>query len=100
MSRPEHVPRLILAAHYDSKSWPKGFVGTVDIAVSCAMMLHIATAIDESLSKTWNNTNETVLRQQQDFSAIQIIFFDGEEQLKGGWNDYDGFYGSRYALCS
>jgi hypothetical protein len=39
---PDSPRRLVLAAHYDSKLTPTGFLGATDSALPCALMLHLA----------------------------------------------------------
>ena len=61
-------PRLLtLACHYDSKRFPEGFIGATDSAVPCAIILHVAQALDK------------LLKQQEDTDiSLQLVFFDGE----------------------
>ena len=77
--------RLVLAAHYDSKISPDGFIGATDSAVPCAMMLHLAQAMDTILPSVNSDPELT----------IQFIFFDGEEAFKQ-WTSTDSLYGSRH----
>ena len=64
-------PRLLtLACHYDSKSFPEGFVGATDSAVPCAIILHAALALDKLL-KQQGNTD----------ISLQVVMFDGEVNL-------------------
>nr|CDS31630.1 glutaminyl peptide cyclotransferase [Hymenolepis microstoma] len=74
--------RLVLACHYDSKMI-KNFYGTIDSAVSCAIMVNIA----DSLSKVFDSSKSDI--------ALQLIFFDGEEAFHE-WTDDDSIYGSRH----
>jgi len=78
--------RLILAAHYDSKVSPPGFVGATDSAVPCAMMLHLAASMSSLLTGPTDQVPELTL---------QLIFFDGEEALVA-WTASDSLYGSRH----
>ena len=48
---PGDVGRLTLAAHYDSKLTPVGFIGATDSAAPCAMLMHAARSVDEALTK-------------------------------------------------
>ena len=41
--------RLILAAHYDSKKTPNGFLGATDSALPVALLLDMALTLDEKL---------------------------------------------------
>ena len=36
---------MVIACHYDSKLTPTGFLGAVDSAVPCAMMINLATVL-------------------------------------------------------
>lgn len=87
------VGRLTLAAHFDSLIEQEGFIGAVDSAVPCAILLHVARSIDASLSARWAamEKNGDVLEAK----GIQIIFMDGEEAF-GEWTDEDSLYGARY----
>ena len=77
--------RLVLAAHYDTKLRPEGFIGATDSAVPCAMLLHLATTMDSLLPPP--NTDPEL--------TLQLVFFDGEEALKS-WTSTDSLYGSRH----
>ena len=59
--------RLVLAAHYDSKMTPEGFIGATDSAVPCAMLLHLARTMDSLLPPPDTDPELT----------LQLIFFDG-----------------------
>lgn len=51
---PRAARHLTLACHYDSKLFPSGsapFVGATDSAVPCALLLELAQALDQELSK-------------------------------------------------
>ncbi|KAL0972911.1 hypothetical protein UPYG_G00196330 [Umbra pygmaea] len=85
--------RLLLACHYDSKALPpdprfpeRVFLGASDSAVPCAMILELATALDEQLK---------ALNQQASAVTLQLVFFDGEESFEE-WTDTDSLYGSRH----
>ena len=41
--------RLVLAAHYDSKKTPTGFLGATDSALPVALLLDMALTLDEKL---------------------------------------------------
>ena len=64
-------PRLLtLACHYDSKRFPEGFIGATDSAVPCAIILHVALALDK------------LLKQQEDTDiSLQVVMFDGEVNI-------------------
>lgn len=94
-SRPGNIGRLTLVAHYDSKYKPDGFIGAIDSAAPCAMIMHAARAIDDALTKKWDSI------QTDDFDAdfeeqkgIQILFLDGEEAFQS-WTATDSIYGAR-----
>lgn len=77
---------LVLACHYDSKYFPKGeFLGASDSAVPCAMLIDLATVLQEYLNK--NRTNNEL--------SLQFVFFDGEEAFKE-WSATDSIYGARH----
>ncbi|RZC34662.1 Peptidase M28 domain containing protein [Asbolus verrucosus] len=76
---------LVLACHYDSKYFKNDiFVGAIDSAVPCAMMLNIAA----TLSKDINRNKSSDL-------ALKLIFFDGEEAFIE-WGPHDSIYGAKH----
>ena len=86
------VNYLTLAAHYDSKLTPEGFIGAVDSAAPCAMLMHTARAIEEALEKKWATTKES--NGLETYNGVQMIFLDGEEAFVS-WTDTDSIYGAR-----
>lgn len=74
---------LSLACHYDSKLMDN-FVGAIDSAVPCAMMLNLAKVLDKYLREQHNNE-----------LSLQLIFFDGEEAFVE-WNAEDSIYGAKH----
>lgn len=74
---------LSFACHYDSKLMDD-FVGAIDSAVPCAMMLNMAKVLDKYLREKQNNE-----------LSLQFIFFDGEEAFVN-WNAADSIYGARH----
>jgi hypothetical protein len=87
------VSRLALVAHYDSKYTPKGFIGAIDSAAPCAMILHIARSIDAALTKKWAAADPDDFDVEH--KGVQILLLDGEEAFKT-WTDTDSLYGARY----
>ncbi|KAB8239682.1 glutaminyl-peptide cyclotransferase family protein [Aspergillus alliaceus] len=93
---PGDVGRLTLVAHYDSKYSPEGFIGAIDSAAPCAMIMHTMRSIDAALTKKWEmmqaegNTDSSLEEQR----GIQVIFLDGEEAFKV-WTATDSLYGAR-----
>lgn len=89
------VGRLTLVAHYDSKLEPDGFIGGIDSAAPCAMILHAMRSIDAALDKKWTAMREqgvdSSLEEQQ---GIQVLLLDGEEAFKE-WTATDSLYGAR-----
>ncbi|KAK4240856.1 peptidase family M28-domain-containing protein [Achaetomium macrosporum] len=90
------VARLTLAAHYDSLYLPEGFVGAVDSAVPCALLLFVAQAVDRALTRRWESMSmggvgEGSLEEEK---GVQILLLDGEEAWER-WSDEDSLYGSR-----
>lgn len=78
---------LALACHYDSKYFPNGerFVGAIDSAVPCSMMLNVLRTLNASLAQ----------KQRRNGVGLMLIFFDGEEAFDT-WTDTDSLYGSRH----
>lgn len=89
---------LTLAAHYDSKSFPEGFVGATVSAVPCSILMHVARSIDQYVTQMHDEMaalgeGGTV---EMDM-GVQILFLDGKEA-----SDEEGpaLYGSRYASAN
>ncbi|CAO2657232.1 Nn.00g033580.m01.CDS01 [Neocucurbitaria sp. VM-36] len=86
------VSRLALVAHYDSKYTPKGFIGAIDSAAPCAMIMHVARSIDAALTKKWAASGGDDFNVEH--KGVQILLLDGEEAFKS-WTDTDSLYGAR-----
>ncbi|KAI7868260.1 hypothetical protein BDF14DRAFT_573318 [Spinellus fusiger] len=83
---PDATHKLVLAAHYDSKYFPgEDFIGAVDSAVSCGILMDIATSLDAILIKQTR--------------TLQMIFFDGEEAWIE-WSATDSIYGARHLAAT
>ncbi|KAL8851003.1 MAG: hypothetical protein Q9221_004086 [Calogaya cf. arnoldii] len=94
-SNPGFSSRLTLVAHYDSLSVPEGFIGAVDSAAPCAMLMHVARSIDAALTTKWEKMQADGLDSEfEDQQGVQIFFLDGEEAFKT-WTDTDSVYGAR-----
>lgn len=91
------VGRLVLAAHYDSKMEPKGFIGAVDSAAPCAMMIHAARSIDQALTRKWETMQKNGDTNRGSERGIELYLLDGEEAFKM-WTDQDSIYGARYVM--
>ena len=106
---------LTLAAHYDSKLKPDGFIGATDSAAPCAMLLHVARTLEPYLARKWGEDDEGEgegegasaprRRRRDGHSAedkppaddvgVQILLLDGEEAFVS-WTATDSLYGARY----
>lgn len=89
------VGRLTLVAHFDSLIKPEGFIGAIDSAAPCAMLMHVARSIDKALSAKWKSMEDNGDDRLEEAKGIQIIFLDGEEAFDT-WTDTDSIYGARY----
>ncbi|KAI1819785.1 glutaminyl-peptide cyclotransferase [Xylaria intraflava] len=87
------VGRLVLVAHYDSLYKPDGFIGAIDSAAPCAMLMQVARGIDAALTKKWES-DDAGLGLEDDEKGVQILFLDGEEAWVS-WSDTDSLYGAR-----
>lgn len=85
------VGRLVLAAHYDSKLTPTGFIGATDSAVPCGVILYVVESVTEAVQRKWAAADTDPANR----SGLQIIFFDGEEAY-AEWTDEDSIYGARH----
>ncbi|PWY86001.1 hypothetical protein BO70DRAFT_218942 [Aspergillus heteromorphus CBS 117.55] len=89
------VGRLTLTAHYDSKYEPEGFIGAIDSAAPCAMILHAVRSIDAALTKKWDDMRvQGQTNPLDEQKGIQIMLLDGEEAFKT-WSETDSLYGAR-----
>ncbi|KAA8577073.1 hypothetical protein EYC84_007081 [Monilinia fructicola] len=88
------VGRLALVAHYDSKLTPTGFIGAIDSAAPCAMIMHAARSVDQALTNKWaamKTAGDVGLEEEK---GVQILFLDGEEAFLS-WTNDDSLYGAR-----
>ncbi|XP_050306313.1 glutaminyl-peptide cyclotransferase-like isoform X2 [Anthonomus grandis grandis] len=77
---------LVLACHYDSKYFANQvFVGAIDSAVPCAMLLNLAKVLKPHLDSIKSNDN----------LSLKLVFFDGEEAFES-WGPKDSIYGARH----
>ncbi|XP_034104428.1 glutaminyl-peptide cyclotransferase isoform X1 [Drosophila albomicans] len=82
---PQAERYLVLACHYDSKYIPDvEFVGAIDSAVPCAMLLNLAKVLEEQLRPL-----------QTAKLSLMLLFFDGEEAFEE-WGPNDSIYGARH----
>ncbi|KAI2636641.1 peptidase family M28 [Xylaria nigripes] len=86
---------LTLAAHYDSKVSPEGFIGATDSAVPCAILMHTARSIDRFVTQMYDELHAlgeggTIPIDM----GVQILFLDGEEAFHE-WSETDSLYGAR-----
>ncbi|KAK8075246.1 peptidase family M28 [Apiospora hydei] len=90
------VSRLSLVAHYDSLYRPEGFIGAIDSAAPCAMLLHAARSIDAALSRKWEamEASGDAGSGLEEEKGVQIILLDGEEAFET-WSETDSLYGAR-----
>ncbi|KAN0117759.1 hypothetical protein V8E51_003736 [Hyaloscypha variabilis] len=84
---------LTLAAHYDSKKTPEGFIGATDSAVPCAILMHVARSLDRYVTQMHDEMAALGEGGTVDMDmGIQIVFLDGKE----GFNEEEpSFYGSK-----
>ena len=76
---------VVLACHYDSKYFPNmEFLGATDSAVPCAMLLNLASCLQDRLNKL--SSSEV---------SLELWFFDGEEAFLD-WGPYDSLYGAKH----
>ncbi|KAK8851938.1 glutaminyl-peptide cyclotransferase [Apiospora arundinis] len=90
------VSRLSLVAHYDSLYRPEGFIGAIDSAAPCAMLMHTARSIDAALTKKWEAMQESgdAGSGLEEDKGVQILLLDGEEAFET-WTSTDSLYGAR-----
>ncbi|TAQ84030.1 hypothetical protein B7494_g7640 [Chlorociboria aeruginascens] len=93
-AQPGDVGRLALVAHYDSKLTPAGFIGAIDSAAPCAMIIHAVKTVDDALMKKWAEMEKEGTNGLEEEKGLQILFLDGEEAFLS-WTSTDSLYGSR-----
>lgn len=93
-SNPGEVGYLSLVAHYDSLMKPEGFVGAIDSAAPCAMLMHTAKSLEDALTKKWAGMVEAGDHDFEEHKGLQILLLDGEEAF-GTWSDTDSIYGAK-----
>lgn len=93
-SKPGEVGYLTLVAHYDSLMKPEGFIGAIDSAAPCAMLMHTAKSLDDALTKKWAGMVEAGDHEFEEHKGLQIVLLDGEEAFDT-WSDTDSIYGAK-----
>lgn len=93
-SSPGEVGYLTLVAHYDSLIKPEGFIGAIDSAAPCAMLMHTAKSLEDALTRKWAGMVEAGEQEFEEHKGLQILFLDGEEAF-GTWSDTDSIYGAK-----
>ena len=97
---PGEISYLTLVAHYDSKMDPEGFIGAMDSAAPCAMLMHAARALEPVMERKWKSANEVGMKMDgydsgfEEQKGLQILFLDGEEAF-GDWTDEDSTWGAK-----
>ena len=92
-TKPGQANYLTLAAHYDSKNAPEGFIGATDSAVPCAILMHVARSIDRYLTQMHDEMAALGEGGTVDMDmGVQILFLDGKESVDEG---EPSLYGSR-----
>ena len=93
-SKTGEIGYLTLAAHYDSLMKPEGFIGAIDSAAPCAILMHTAKSLEDALTKKWAGMVEAGDHDFEEHKGLQIILLDGEEAF-GTWSDTDSIYGAK-----
>ena len=84
---------LTLAAHYDSKNLPEGFIGASDSAVPCAILMHVARSIDRYMTQMHDEMEALGEGGTVEMDmGVQILFLDGKEAFD---EKSTGLFGSR-----
>ena len=92
-TKPGQANFLTLAAHYDSKSVPDGYVGAADGAVPCAILMHVARSIDRYVTQMHDEMAELGEGGTVEMDmGVQVMFVDGKESFDGSG---PVLYGSR-----
>ncbi|CAB4254530.1 similar to Saccharomyces cerevisiae YFR018C Putative protein of unknown function [Maudiozyma barnettii] len=83
---------ILFAAHYDTLVNIDGFIGAVDSAASCSILMYLSQFLDDLVYED-QYLIDKILEDKQ--YGIKIVFFDGEEALHE-WTETDSIYGSRH----
>lgn len=86
--------RLTLVAHYDSLITPVGFIGAIDSAAPCAMIMHAVRTLNKALTRKWERMQAEGVDNMEEHEGIQVLFLDGEEAFHS-WSKSDSIYGAR-----
>ena len=73
---------------------PEGFIGAIDSAAPCAMLMHTARSLEDALTKKWAGMVEAGDHDFEEHTGLQIILLDGEEAFDT-WSDTDSIYGAK-----
>lgn len=93
-TKPGQANYLTLAAHYDSKNEPEGFIGAMDSAVPCALLMHVARSIDGFVTQMHDEMAALGEGGTVDMDmGIQIVFLDAKEDFDA--EKLPGLFGSR-----
>ncbi|KAF2828736.1 hypothetical protein CC86DRAFT_368887 [Ophiobolus disseminans] len=94
--KPGQANLLTLVAHYDSKYQPEGFIGAIDSAAPCAMLMYVARVVDAYVQRMYDEMQALDEGGTVEMDmGVQILFLDGEEAFGEEWNDEDSLYGAR-----
>ncbi|KAK3313541.1 glutaminyl-peptide cyclotransferase [Apodospora peruviana] len=94
-TKPGQSGLLTLVAHYDSKMKPEGFIGAIDSAAPCAVLMHAAKSIDGYLTQMHDEMVKLGEGGTPEMDmGVQILLLDGEEAFVD-WTDTDSLYGAR-----
>ncbi|KAI8877552.1 glutaminyl-peptide cyclotransferase [Backusella circina FSU 941] len=86
---PKSTSHLVLAAHFDSMlATDFDFIGALDSAVSCGVLMHLAETLTHLMRRSQTKTTLPLV-------SVQMIFFDGEEAFLE-WGPHDSIYGARH----
>lgn len=86
---------LTLVAHYDSKITPNGFIGAIDSAAPCAILMHVARTLDKYVTQMYDEMSALGEGGTVEMDmGVQILLLDGEEAFQS-WTATDSLYGSR-----
>lgn len=72
---PGRRPALLIGAHYDTESHPRGFVGANDSAAGTAVLVEVARALG-------------AMRRPEGAQELRFVLFDGEEEPTAADNDH------------
>ncbi|EDO16857.1 hypothetical protein Kpol_1024p10 [Vanderwaltozyma polyspora DSM 70294] len=94
LNKPNVSKYIVIGAHYDSKILPKKeYIGAVDSAATCGILLYVSKFLDRILTEESDSLASRLINESN--FGLKIVFFDGKESIKQ-WSPEDSSYGAKH----